>query len=335
MKKTSKTLFDAISQIDDELLEQAQDFQPKKKRFALHTTWGALAACLVMTAAIGTAAYATGLTDTLASYFHTEEDTPATDAIAVIDATAANSDMELRIDGVIADKRTCHMVVSFIGLNEKTKDEFARGNLSVQEDFSLSAVTRAGEQINILNWESATYTEPGSLGKTKSKSMLEDADMTYVISYLFEQNGLHTHDIDTLHFAYQDLVLTMNMPKNIYPEYTLRPINAENSSFTEFSASCIGFYLTAKCLDENDFLDDLRLIRTDGTLLSKEEMLEIGYSANYSDDEIPTEIYVEGRWGVSPTVAIINLDEYSGIQVNGVPYFFVDKPTATTQTQVN
>ena len=69
-------------------------------------------------------------------------------------------------------------------------------------------------------------------------------------------------------------------------------------------------------------LRDFTLIRTDGTVLGAEEMHEIGFGGIFVWSVDKSETKFTGNWGRVPAFALIDLDEYCGLQINGTNYYY-------------
>lgn len=285
--------------------------------------FAACAACIALILFIGvSAASATGLFDGRLSYFGGETEMYLDEILPAV-TSVSNDSIELRIDGAIADEHTCHMVVSFVGLTEEVKDRFAAGDLDEQKNFQLYAIAKTGERVEFSARESGTYTEKSALGK-KAKTMLEDADMTYLLTGFFA-DGISMNDMEKVCFAYEDLVLEVNVQEHIAPEYELYPENPNEDSVTDFHVSRIGFYFTMPVGSEDDFHFDLKLIHADGTVWEGiGAAQDVGWrgDSGYSDED--TTAFVSGWWcgGSAVSIGILNLEDYCGVQVNGENYYF-------------
>ncbi len=325
-----ENLVHAIGHIDTDLVERAENrstiqiTDTAKYHKRITKRFAACAACLALTMVVGvSAAFATGFVDTLLAYFSGETDLYLEEILSTV-TSVSNEDMELRIDGAIADEHTCHMIVSFIGLTDESQSRFAAGDLDVQEEFDTYAVLSNGERVDIYTHESATYIETSDLGK-KAKTMFADADMTYVISCILD-DGISMNDVDTLCFAYEGLVLELDVQKYISPEYELHAETSDGTErITDFHVSRIGFYFTSIVNENFDDFFDIKLIYADGTVCEFTGR-DLGYQLSYGHNTGDETVHVSGRWGGTSVVSvgIIDLDDYCGIQVNGVDYYFTN-----------
>ena len=121
-------------------------------------------------------------------------------------------------------------------------------------------------------------------------------------------------DIPTVCFAYGGLTLEVDTAAHFSPG---RELPAEGSGgLTEVSLSRLGFSF---CPPTEGADWDIRLIRADGTVQTEEEMREIGVS--YSVGPGPEGgIRVGGNWGCLPAAALIDMEEYIGLEINGETY---------------
>lgn len=314
-----ETLLDSIQYIDEDLIARAEartGGQNKVRRFPRRFV--AVAACLALL--IGTtAAFAAGALDPLLSYFGGESE-PYLEEILSAGASVSNETLKLRMEGAIADSRTCHMLVSFLGLTPESKDSLSAGDLNVQDGFALYALTPEGERVEFSSTQSATYTDGGR----KAVSAFEDAQQTYLLTGNLAE-GTTMADVETVCFAYDGLVLKLDVGKYLCPEYQLKPDPAaKKPEILDFHVSRIGFYYTAAAVSEEDFLK-LIPIRADGSLY-KTFYEDYGVSAGSSrSDDSHEPFYVTGQWcaGSPVALAILELEDYAGFQVNGVNYYFV------------
>ena len=310
-------VMDAMGHLDDDLIEQAERRTAptgRKRRPKRLLAW---AACVALILVIGiSGAVATGVVDSLRFYFGGQSESYLDEILSAVTAVK-NEEMELRIDGAIADGHICHMVVSFVGLTDESKARFTAGSLEEQGSFLPYVITKSGQRVEQITWQSGTYTKMNGVTKA-AETMFADADMTYLISLFFE-DGLTMEDIASVCFSYGDLTLSVDMQDYLAPEYLLTPENPEESTITDFYLSRLGFYFTMPAGDEWE----LTLIRADGTL-EKESERTFGYtgSSGYSDEDVTTRVY--GYWcdGSPVSVAIIDLEEYCGAQINGETYYF-------------
>ncbi|GEM_PF-1283159 len=329
----NENLVNAMGHIDEDLVARAESHSAgraaDKQRHYKHTSFRfAFAACVAVILTISvTVAFATGLIDSLMAYFSGETELYLEEILSAVDS-ASNEDVELRIDGAIADEHTCHIIVSFIGLTEESQRKIAEDDLGIQDSFDTYAVLENGEYYYNFMRESATYTEKTNLGK-KAKTMFGDADQTYIYTYeLYGDDGISMNDIKTLCFAYEGLVLEVDVQQYVSEE---RNLYAENSDGTEqivdFYASRIGFYFTAILDDDFDDTFDIKLIYANGTVdeyTGRDLGYQLSFGYNTEEDKIT---YVSGCWGGESIVSIgiIDLADYCGIQVNGINYYFANE----------
>lgn len=310
---------DAMGHLDGDLIEQAERHSAPtsgKRRPKRLLTW---AACIALVLVIGiSGAVATGGFDSLKFYFGGETESYLDEILSAV-TSVSNDQMELRVDGAIADEHTCHMVVSFVGLTDEAKHRFTAGSLEEQGSFQPYAITKDGQRVEYPSWQSGTYTKMSGLGKT-AKTMFADADMTYLITLFFEDD-ITMSDIEKICFPYEDLTLEVNVQSYIAPEYVLTPEDPAESTITDFHISRIGFCFTMPA--EDTF--DLKLIRADGTVVEEEER-EFGYSGSSGCSDEATVSRVSGYWcdGSPISIVIIDLEDYCGAQVNGENYYFTE-----------
>ena len=158
----------------------------------------------------------------------------------------------------------------------------------------------------------------------KAKSLFPDATRTSVIAYTPKTCGIS--DVEKVCFSYGGLVLEV-LPENYLTEcYKLDA--GINQNISAIQLSRVGFSFTQSISGESEldeFVYDIRLIRDDGTVLTAEEMRRIGYSHDFSMRADLGETKIVGNWGQIPTITILNLDDYSGLQINGENYYYEKK----------
>ena len=290
------TLLDAMNYIDEDLLARAEEIKPAKiRRFPRKLA--ALAACLTLL--LGATAFATGALDPLLAYFDDPSGLYLEGFLAAGDSVA-NDTVELRLEGAIADSRTAYLVVSFLG-----PDEIA------VRDLVFTAVTREREDLPFSTTTMGTYTT----GKSQAISHFEDADLTYVAACNLPSD-VSMEDIDQVWLTYQDLTLNVSIQDFLCPEYTLEPEGVGLPEVSNLRMSAIGFSYTITA--QEPFLDILPIF-ADGTIYEN-------FSEDYGTSAGGDGHSVTGHWcaGSPLALAVLNLEDYCGLQVNGMNYYFVE-----------
>jgi len=319
----AERMIDSMSYIDADLIQRAELHISSTKRKARPRRWMAAAACLAV-ALIGSfgIAYATGALDGLLSYFGGNTE-PYMEEILSVVATASNDEMELRIDGAIADESSCHFVVSFVGLSEEMKTRFQTGDLEEQARCDVDAVTKAGEVVYFPSRGTNTYTKDTDSG-VKSDTQFADADMTYLVTCTVEDGGEFTmSDLKAIRFTYEGLTVEFDPSGIIEAERQLIPENPEAATISDVYLSRLGFRFTMPVQENGVNAYDLQLIREDGTLW--EEMSEeLGWSATGYHSTDDTSVTWAGYWGGGNHVAVgfISLEEFIGVCINGEYFYF-------------
>ena len=274
--------------------------------------------CLIV---VGVTAYAMNVPNGLLAYFTQKTEMDIEEILSPV-ASVSDDKMELRIDGIIADEHTFHLVTSFIGLTEEYRNRFNSGDFSEAKLFQVYAVSNTGERLEFQNKESSTYTQKNEFGR-KATTMFADADMTYLVSGTLS-NDINMSDINAICFEYEDLKLELDIAQYMFPEYELYAENTSIDDITNFHISRIGFYFTTPVDEDLSF--DVKLIYADGSVFETTDK-ELGYRTNYSyssEDEIA---FVTGKWGGNSvsSIGIIDLEDYCGVQINGKNYYFTNE----------
>ena len=321
----AEKMIDSMSYIDADLVQRAELHAASTKRRIRPRHWMATAACLAV-ALIGSfgIAYATGALDGLLSYFGGNTE-PYMEEILSAVATASNDEMELRIDGAIADESSCHFVVSFVGLTEERKARFQAGDLKEQSYFGIDAVTKDGDVVQFPHIGSDTYTKSVEDGPRTAATQFADADMTYLLTCAVSEDSEFTmSDLETIRFTYEGLTVELDPSDIIDAERQLVAENPEIATISNVYLSRLGFRFTMPAQENGVNAYDLYLIKEDGTLW--EEMAEeLGWSASASHANDAEEVTWTGYWGGGSHVAVgfINLDDFSGVCINGENFHFV------------
>ena len=331
MKK--EQLSQAINDINLRYLEEADNFTVKKRQGIFRNMkWLAVAACIMLVIFAGKPMlnYATGVNDSVNSYFKGETE-PYMEEILSHVTSVSNEELELRVEGLIADEHLCYMIVSFIGLTEEMEERLLQGDLEEQELFETAVVLADGESTSDISSGSNTHISLNSVGKRTAVSMIPDAHATYIITYSLPDKNFS--EIQAVQFAFEGLSLEVDVNEYLTPMYGLEAENGEGKLSDAYISSLgYGFtYHLDEAISEEDYENmgfhcDVNLIRADGTVMTSEEMAEQKgrtQTGGYSIGD--TETYIEGCWEEGHMPEIINLEDYCGLQVNGVNYYFVEK----------
>ena len=310
-----ETLLDSLAYVDEDLIARAEEPRTQKiRRFPRRLM--ALAACLTLV--LGATAFATGALDPLLAYFDDPSGLYLEGFLAAGDSVS-NDTVEIRLEGAIADSRTVYLVVSFIGLDEATSQDLRKGGLDVLHDLVDTTVTQSGEDIPFSTTSMGTYTNEGN---RQTVSYFEDADLTYVFLGTLPED-LSMEDVDQICLTYKDLSLSLPVEDCLCPEYALEPEGEGIPEVSDLRMSALGFSYTTT---GQELIQDLLPIFSDGTVYDYEAFREdYGYSSGAEWGDGPHA--VTGHWlgGSEMVLAVLDLDDYCGLQVNGVNYYFVEE----------
>lgn len=325
MKK--EHLSQAMNDINLRYIEEADGFIVKRRHGIFYKMkWVAVAACVMLIVFVGKPILNYATSDAVNSYFEGETE-PYMEEILSHVTSVSNEELELRVEGLIADEHHCYMIVSFIGRTEEMEKRLLRGDLEEQYLFQTHAVLLNGEEIEILSSGSNTYVMETIEGR-KAVSMIPDAHATYIITYQFENK---MSEIEKIGFSFEELYVEVDANEYLVPAYRLEAEHGVGK-LTDAYISSIAFGFTYhfdEPLTEEDVNDmnvdvEFQLIRADGTVLTREEMgVIVGYSMSSGYQAGDTKMYVDGCWEKGHLPEIIDLEEYCGVQVDGVNYYFV------------
>lgn len=307
----------ALGNVDPQYILEAEEALPVRRsriRVAL------IAACLILAVLLAaTVAIASGVLDPLLAYYMRGDTENYLEEILSAAGSVSNEKMELRIEGAITDGDACYMVVSFIG--KTAWQRFKLGDRAVGREVEIYGLRENGERIIGAGTTWGGYMSGTAYGRVKS--FILDASQTMIVIYKPRECGIL--DVHKLCFGYGGLVLELEPAKHMSPWYTLTPEKSGDDTLKDVHISRIGFSFVQP-LSEGMSVKELRyklyLIRTDGTVLTSEEMGEFGYG--YSNLFLPDadETKFVGNWGRVPAFALIDLDEYCGLQINGTNYYY-------------
>lgn len=307
-----KRLLDRMELIDMEYVEAAA--YPERKRTFRWRGWSAAAACLLLTAAIGGAtAYATGAFDTVKAYF-TGENAKAQLLVSDGEQTAMDGPLEIHLENVVADEQACWFTVSFAGLSEP---------VTAGSDFEMVWITKDGKEIREFSNSVGAYVDNIKKGygdSAEAISLYEDSDAAVLVG-CYVPYGMAMSELKEIVFTYEGLSLRINANGYIASSYELKTKDGVGE-ITAFTASAIGFSFTAP---SSTIFFDIALIRSDGTYCEDSDQDFIGYEIRHGSSDAERAQQVTGNWSGRNAVSlgILDIDQYSGIRVNGVDYFFV------------
>jgi len=306
----------ALGQVDDQyIMEAIPNAGNKIRKYGLK--WGTIVACLTLAVILGASvAIAAGLLDPLFSYFQSEGEIYLEEILAPSDSVS-NEKIKLRMEGAIADEDVCYMVVSLIDLTGAERKRLE--NADIHQEFEIYGVLENGERVMGASTTSGTYMQ----GR-KAKSLFPDASQTRVIMY--EPKSCDIKDVQKVCFSYGGLVLELEPANYMSPQCNLEP-EENNEALTNVRISRVGFSFVQPISEEmsdEDLTYDIRLIRADGSVLTNDEMREIGVHSSVFLAPEMTETKITGNWGRIPAITIIDLDDYCGLQINGENYYYVE-----------
>ena len=319
-------LLDKMDLVDVAYVEAADQLPEKGDRKAFRQMAGRIAACAVcvlLVFVIGATAYAAGAFDKILLYFKGDTG-DYMDGIIASTASVSNGEMTLRIDGAIADEHACHLIVSLVGLTEETKKLFTDNVHDEQSALKAYAVSASGEEVSFWNWGSGSVSERIGFRKYRN-SFFADADATFVVDCEFD--GKHSmSEMDSIWITYQVLALKLDVQQYILPEYKL--FTETETELTDLTISGLGVYFEApeewfrQARDDGSKLE-FTMIRSDGSLYENNQEFGLSWSAGCDEKYA----HYSGAWKMKKkhammTIDILDLEEYCGIQINGVNYYY-------------
>lgn len=302
----------ALGQVDQRFLAEAAPEERMRPRRIRRGVW---AACLALALILGASAvFAAGLLDPLGSYFEGKTEFYLEEILSHV-CSVSNEEMELRVEGAAADESVCYVLVSLIARTDEVREEWQKTDLSEQYGrFAVYAKSRDGQAIEDFPWSSGTYTRQDLFGRL-SNSRFPDADMTFLLSY--ELGRERMAETEAVCFGYGELTAEVDLSAYRLPEAALVPEEG-TGPLTDVRLSALGLYFTAPPTEELPEFT-VRLIHADGTVASAEEMKEIGVHLSFSGGDSAA-MPVTGNWGSAPALRFIDLEDYRGVEIDGVRY---------------
>ncbi len=300
-------IIEAMNMLDDDLIEQAErnnnikkiQFTPALKR---------LVACAACAMFIIATSYAAEIVEAFKSYFVSQNEEFPPEVMTDV-KTDENEELTIRLDGAVADRHSCHMIVSFISKKPRIFDGYE------QEGFALYAIDKNGERVDFDDRSSGTYMEHSPVAKAITK--IADADATYLVSGTFEIPKME--NMDKLVFEYEGLKLETELDGNILPEY---PLYTEDGEQTGYVITPIGLYINYKTDTPDEYLfNKVFLLDKDG------KAVEMGFSGHSSTAKLADgseHIVAIHTWSAGHIdVHILDMENYIGVQIKGTNYYFV------------
>ena len=309
----------ALGNVDPQYILEAEEALPVRRsrvRVAL------IAACLILAVLLAaTVAIASGVLDPLLAYYMRGDTENYLEEILSAAGSVSNEKMELRIEGAIADGDACYMVVSFIG--KTAWEQFKLGDADIFREMKIEGVTENGDQV-MRTIRGSTYMSNSAFGRVKS--FIPDAAQTRIVRFV--PTSCSIQEVQKICFSYGGLTLEINPEEYMSPSYVLVPKESSDDVLKNVHISRIGFSFVQPFVEGmvlRDLQYDICLIRTDGTVLTDDEMRELGRSYNSAFLPDTGETQFTGNWGGMPAMKLIDLDEYCGLQIKGTNYYYAEE----------
>jgi len=307
----------ALGHVDTRYILEADPLESETTCKRTPHKWGMIVACLILSILlVAVVAVASGILDPLASYVQGEDDEVYLKEILGETKTVSGEKVQLRLEGAIADDDTCHMVVSMIGLTGW--EQLRLNKADIYSELEIYGLTEDGERVK-GSVSGSTYMNEGR----STKSLFQDASQTRIIAYS-PCAGMSNIEAVCVHF--EGLTLEVKLEDYITQRHRLMPKTENGEAITDVHISRMGFAFIHVIPEGSEHPKgteayDVRLIRTDGSVLTVEEMRAIG--RRWSNMFISaTETKILGTWGPMPAIALIELNDYCGLQIDGENYYY-------------
>ena len=302
-------IIEAMNMIDDDLIEQAER---KNKVKNIHFTPAVkrLIACAACAIFIIATSYAAEIVEAFKSYFVSQNDVFPPEVMTDV-VTDENEDLIIRLDGAVADRHSCHMIVSFISKKPRLFNGYE------QEGFALYAIDKNGGRVDFDDRSSGTYMEHSPVAKAITK--ITDADATYLVSGTFEIPQME--NMDKLVFECEGLRLETEIENNILPEY---PLYTADGAETGYVMTPIGLYVNYKTDTPDEHIFNKVFLLDKGG-----KAVEMGFSGHSSTAKLADgseHIVAIHTWSKGHIdVHILDMDNYIGVRIGDTDYYFVRK----------
>lgn len=269
------------AQIDTEKVYR----MPKKKS---SNRWTKIAASIVAILIIGSStAYAAGMLAGVTKNF-TGEVSAFQQELSKTVHDASNSKYKVSVEGAIADKNQCKFAL-------RIKDISLKAKLNITKDSSPD-FTKAEIYAKLKD---STEKKLDGLS-TESREKDGSACIITVMKEDFDVESME--QVESLQIYYEDIKLTTEVVM-LGETISLQP--KEKTNIKQVEMSSIGYSYVAENSDQ-----EVKWIKNDGTVEEIELFSQIAV-------EVKDEIHVAGDYSCK----IINLEEYQGLQIDGVKYY--------------
>ncbi|MDO5292816.1 MAG: hypothetical protein Q4F05_08700 [bacterium] len=274
-----------------------------------HKVWMKIAACLTGVCLIGSGTvYASDMLEGLSEYF-TGKVNDYKDKISDTIQSASNKECQINLKGAVLDENLFQFVYSVEGVNEKGK-EYVSEVLGTNNIFSPDEIyatlkdhtKKKAELYSISKWSGDLVENP-------------DNNMSGVVAVMTDCLGIESmNEVEYFEIYDEGMKLTVNA---VMTGETIPLMPDKKTDIKDVKISPIGFAFTAKkVIIDEDKEDELitghkiRYIKKDGTL---EEPNNESYNTwNLGDRE-----HIVADFCMN----IHDLDEYKGIQIDGVNFY--------------
>lgn len=314
----NENIIRAIGALDDELIHSAERRSRsgpvgRRKIRRPVTLAAAIAAVMLLLISI---CLATGVLDGFYNHFSGGGELEKySEYIAACTATAASEDVEIGVSGAVMDRRRLVLVLSVKGLSEEGRElvntkDFPLAELEITAGFKDGA---AGEISHTASWH-------------KGSRNMSAAWSSYAVSVSAEAGELS--DIESLSISYGGA--SMQLALQDYALESRRLESGDPAALRTVEMSPLGIYLELPITDRDPSAlrqlvasTEVIPILADGSLAG-EYFLNGGGDGNVNSDFYPlymSFVIIEDR---TLKTELTDLSQYSGLQINGIDYFFAD-----------
>lgn len=263
------------------------------------------AACLAAILVIGgITAAASGVFGQFTEFFNGDLE-PYHDQILQSTRYGENDNFAVGIDGVVSDDKQCMFVLKLEALSHSGKQDLREMGKKHQnilrEKMTLSACLADGTKQEFYGLSVFEYTD------------LQSSDFrSYVVTVSAKDIGIDKLDhLEKIQVEFEDITMEALMDHPMQSVILTAESSdgevAANDQMRNVELSPIGFSFNGY---GEDF--EIRLIQKDGTLTGQDKSYSFGYSKAVDEEEAA--VYGDFRY------EILNMDEYLGLQINGINY---------------
>ncbi|MDO5521246.1 MAG: DUF4179 domain-containing protein [bacterium] len=271
--------------------------------------WVKVAACIASVFVIGSVTvYASGMLEGLSDYF-TGEVADYKDKISDTIQTASNKDYEIAIKGALLDENQFQFVFMVEGKSKK-------GKKIVSEVLATGNMFSPDEVYATLKDHSKKKVEHYSISRWSNDQVQNaDNDRSGVAKIITDELGIDSMaEVEYFEFYCKGIKLTVDA---VMTGETISLKAEKKTEIKDVELSPIGFSFIGKDIEIDEATEDVLLTGHKIRYIKKDGTLEEPQNESYDSWDMGDMVHVVADFGM----VIQDLDEYKGIQIDGVNFY--------------